>query len=213
MALRRKIDPGKRALGRESRHSYVDVEALGEICRDCGRLKPRMDEQEEPCRLDAGQAVEVVLQMRRERAIPSLVLGRSWQRMLPGCEFDPNTVKANRNATRQAFVGLDQDMFQKELQRSIQDATLIYEAVDAETDARLHGCAAAMFAVRLVDLGLLDEPQNMAVLLGLRILEEAEAHSSEWNYTPGLIQPLVEQMLRVAQTLGYYGMKIRSLPL
>jgi hypothetical protein len=196
----------------KARHVYVDVEALGEICRDCGKLKPRADVDEEPCKLEPGQAVEFALRCRRERAIPSLVLGRSWQRMLPGCEFDPNTVTANRNATRQAFVGLDQDMFQKELQRSIQDATLIYRAVDADTDARLHGCAAAMFAVRLVDLGLLDEPQNMAVLIGLRILEEAEEHPAEWSYTPGSIQPLVEKMLSTAQSLGYYGMKIRSLP-
>lgn len=202
---------GKRQLGAE-RHNYVDVETLGELCRDCGKPKPRADVDEEPCRLDAGQAVEFALRCRRERAIPSLVLGRSWQRMLPGVQFDPNTVIGNRNASRQAFVGLPQDMFQKELLRSIEDATRIYQAVSADTDARLHGCAAAMFAVRLVDLGLLDEPQNMAVLIGLRILEEAEEFSSEWNYTPGLVQPLAEKMLSEAQMLGYYGMKIRSLP-
>lgn len=202
---------GKRRLGAE-RHNYVDVEALGELCRDCGKPKPRADVDEEPCKLEPGQAVEFALRCRRERAIPSLVLGRSWQRMLPGVQFDPNTVVANRNASRQAFVGLPQDMFQDELKRSIEDATRIYQAADADTDARTHGCAAAMFAVRLVDLGLLDEPQNMAVLIGLRILEEAEEHPSEWNYIQGTIQPLADKMLRVAQTLGYYGMKIRSLP-
>ncbi|MEE8537445.1 MAG: hypothetical protein V3S71_05510 [Acidobacteriota bacterium] len=202
---------GKRQLGKD-RHTYLDVEGVGYLCRDCGKPKPRSDQDEESCRLEPGQAIEFALRVRRERSIPCMVLAASWHRMLPDCEFDPNTVTANFNATRQPFVGLPEDMFRTELARTAEDARKIYQAVSADTDARRHACACAMFAVQLVDLGLLDEPQNMAALIGLRILDEAEEHSGEWNYTPGVIQPLAEEMLQAAQTLGYYGMKIRSLP-
>ncbi len=156
--------------------------------------------------------MEVALRLRRERALPSMVLARSWHRMLPGCEFDPNTVRANFNATRQPFVGLPADMLAEQLGRAIDDSLRIYQAVDADTDPRVHSSAAAMFAVRLVDLGLLDEPHNVAVLIGLRQLEEAEEDCVAWNYTPGASQPLAEKMLGAAQMLGYYGMKLRSLP-
>ena len=202
MARRRE---GKRALG-ASRHHYVET-PLGDLCRDCGRPRPRVDQEEEPCKLDPGAAVEAALRIRRERALPSLVVlwAFSYVKRETGNVFDPNTVRALQLACRQPFVGLNAELFKEQLQRANRDAHLIYQGQSPDVDTRVRALVACMFAVRLVDLDLLDEPHNNGVLVSLKTLEEADSHPEDWNYTPDTLRGPADGMLKAAQVMGYYG--------
>lgn len=203
-----------RGLPWKLRHAWIEAgEGLGEICRKCGAPRPRMTEREQPC---PGKRIftREELRGRRELSIPSMLLAWAIGRQVTTLkdEFDPEILQAIAASSRRPFAGMDWYTMDKQLDESLEDSKNIFQAVPADTDPRTHTQAVAMFCLKLVDQDLIEDKANQAVLVSLRLLEEAEDTGSYWRYIPGVTQPLADKMLKHAEFLGYYGGKIRSLP-
>lgn len=202
-----------RGLPEARRHRYDwDLgKGLGMHCRKCGLPKPPFTADETEC---AGYhlATEGDLLIARSESLPNYLLSLAWTRQLKeqGIEMDPTFIMASKAAFKAPLVKYGSARASEQAQRVQEDATKVYQAVSADTEAYRHHVACCYAIAKLVNLGRL-APNNQAVLQSVAIIREADSSGAVASYTQGHAQQLAGDMIRAAQRLGYYGGKVSSL--
>ncbi len=192
-------------VSKKLRCAWYEVAGIGRVCSKCGKLKPKVSVKETLC--GGVQKYEILqLRHRREQSIPSIVLTYALGRQKgKGDDIDPAIFQALAAAANKPFLGLDKFAFREQVDVVLDDGKTIFQGVDAANSPRQHTLGVAMLCLKLADQRLIEEATNQAVLVSLRLLEEAEDPTSEWTYIEGTVQPLADDMRKRANVLGYYG--------
>jgi hypothetical protein len=173
---------------------------VGVLCSKCGRPKPPFTANEQTC-AGRGLVLGPALLRARSKAIPSVLLTLSWERMRDlSVEVSPSFWDAARASFRACFARFGQGLGREQARLSVRDARVVFQAAGTP-GARAHAQAVARACAKLCADGHLD-PEDQPVLQSLAILQEAEEDGA--LEPSAVVQALASKMLLEARAMGYY---------